>query len=241
MIQPVIARRLIYPLQERLLKRPTFAYLAELEQSQWLSRKGVEQLQENKLAELLQSAYQHCPWHRERLMAAGIAPDGQVSLADLSRLPTMDKQDAIAHGERMVWRRVPGGTFQYNTGGSSGQPLIFYYGRRRQASDAAGRMRARRWWGVEPGDPEVYLWGAPVELDKTDRIKTLRDRLLNQLVLNAFDMSPVHMEELCPGYPVLPAMLYLWLCQLGGAAGCPRPGAEHQAAPAPAKGCVHHR
>ena len=101
----------------------------------------------------------------------------------------------LIHGDQMVWHGVPGGAFKYNTGGSSGQPLIFYYGRRRQASDAAGRMRARRWWGVEPGDPEVYLWGAPVELDKTDRIKTLRDRLINQLVLNAFEMSPAAMDE----------------------------------------------
>jgi phenylacetate-CoA ligase len=155
----------------------------------------MEQLQEKKLTELLKPAYLYCPWHRERLMAAGIAPDGRVSLAELRRLPTMDKQDAVVHGERMVWRDVPGGIFRYNTGGSSGQPLLFYYGRRRQASDAADRMRARRWWGVEPGDPEVYLWGAPVELDKTDRIKALRDRLLNQLVLNAFDMSPAHMGD----------------------------------------------
>ena len=195
MINSVLARHLIYPLHERLLNRPTFAYLAELEQSQWLSRDGMEQLQEKKLTELLLQAYKHCPWHRERLMAADISPDGRVSLADLCRLPTMDKQDAVVHGEKMVWRDAPGGVFQYNTGGSSGQPLIFYYGRRRQASDAAGRMRARRWWGVEPGEPEVYLWGAPVELDKTDRIKMLRDRLLNQLVLNAFDMSPIHMQE----------------------------------------------
>jgi phenylacetate-CoA ligase len=195
MILPVLSRRLIYPLHERILKRPTFAYLAELEQSQWLSREMMEQLQEKKLAALLKCAYQHCPWHRNRLMAAGIASSERVSLADLRRLPTMDKQDAVIHGERMVWRDVPGGVFQYNTGGSSGQPLIFYYGRRRQASDAAGRMRARRWWGVAPGEPEVYLWGAPVELDKTDRIKVLRDRLLNQLVLNAFDMSPAQMEE----------------------------------------------
>ncbi len=195
MIQPVLARRLVYPLHERLLKRPTFAYLAELEQSQWLSREGMEQLQELKLAGLLDAAWQHCPWHRERLMATGIDTERPVSLADLQRLPTMDKQAAVTHGEQMVWHGVPGGTFQYNTGGSSGQPLIFYYGRRRQASDAAGRMRARRWWGVEPGDPEVYLWGAPVELDKTDRIKALRDRLLNQLVLNAFEMSPAHMDE----------------------------------------------
>jgi phenylacetate-CoA ligase len=195
MIAPVLARHLVYPLHERLLQRPTFAYLDELDQSQWLSREAMEQLQEQKLAELLRAAYQHCPWHRERMRAAGIDPKGQVSLADLRRLPTMDKQDAVTHGDHMVWAGVPGGAFKYNTGGSSGQPLIFYYGRRRQASDAAGRMRARRWWGVEPGDPEVYLWGAPVELEKTDRVKALRDRLLNQLVLNAFEMSPERMDS----------------------------------------------
>jgi phenylacetate-CoA ligase len=85
--------------------------------------------------------------------------------------------------------------FKYTTGGSSGEPLIFYYGRSRQAADAAGRLRARRWWGVEPGEREVYLWGAPVELNKTDRIKTLRDRLVNQLLLNAFEMSPERMGD----------------------------------------------
>jgi phenylacetate-CoA ligase len=195
MMSSVLARRLMYPLHERLLKRPTFSYLEELEQSQWLSREAMGELQERKLAELLKTADQHCPWHRERIRAANIDPAGPVSLTDLRRLPTMDKQDAVVHGEQMVWTGVPGGIFQYNTGGSSGQPLIFYYGRRRQAADAAGRMRARRWWGVEPGDREVYLWGAPVELDKTDRIKSLRDRLLNQLVLNAFEMSSGHMDE----------------------------------------------
>ena len=195
MISASLARHLVYPLHERLMKRPTFSYLAEIEASQWLSRAGMEQLQEKKLADLLHSAYAHCSWHRTRMTLAGIDPNGPVSLGDLRRLPTMDKQDVATHGEQMVWHGVPGGAFKYNTGGSSGQPLIFYYGRRRQASDAAGRMRARRWWGVEPGDPEVYLWGAPVELNKTDRIKTLRDRLINQLVLNAFEMSPAAMDD----------------------------------------------
>ena len=195
MIRSSLARHLVYPLHERLMKRPTFPYLAELESSQWFSRSGMQKLQEEKLASLLRSAYEHGSWHYERMNAAGIDPDGPVSLEDLRRLPTMDKQDALVHGDKMVWHDVPGGAYKYNTGGSSGQPLIFYYGRRRQASDAAGRMRARRWWGVEPGDREVYLWGAPVELDKTDRIKTLRDRLINQLVLNAFEMSPAAMDE----------------------------------------------
>jgi phenylacetate-CoA ligase len=192
---PLLARKLVYPLQERLLGRPTFPYLEELERSQWLSQSGIKKLQEEKLTALLKSAYEHCSWHQERMDMAGIDTDVSVPFEELHRLPTMDKQDALVHGDQMVWHAVPGGAFKYNTGGSSGQPLIFYYGRRRQASDAAGRMRARRWWGVEPGDPEVYLWGAPVELDNTDRIKTIRDRLINQLVLNAFEMSPARMDE----------------------------------------------
>jgi phenylacetate-CoA ligase len=192
---PVIARKLVYPMHERLMRRPTFDYVASLEESQWLSRGEVERLQMDKLTQLLRGAKAHSPWHARRLMDANIDPDtGEVSLADLRRLPTMSKQDARENVERIAWRGVPGGAFKYNTGGSSGQPLIFYYGRWRQASDAAGRIRARRWWGVDVGEREVYLWGAPVELNKTDRIKTIRDRLLNQLVLNAFEMSPRQMD-----------------------------------------------
>ena len=190
----LLAGRVIYPLQELAFRRPTFSYLSDLERSQWLPRDGVEALQLDKLRCLLGVAHAHCPWHRRRLDAAGLRPYSLASLEDLRRLPLMDKQDAAAHRDELVWRDVPGGAFQYNTGGSSGQPLIFHFGRARQASDAAGRMRARRWWEVEPGDPEVYLWGAPVELNKTDWVKTVRDRLINQLVLNAFAMSPARMD-----------------------------------------------
>jgi phenylacetate-CoA ligase len=188
------AARAVYRLQERALGRPTFAMLAALERSQWLTRAQLEQQQLAALQRLLQLAHTHCPWHRQRIDAAGLDPRALSRLADLQRLPTMTRADASAHAAGLVWHSVPGGAQRYNTGGSSGQPLIFHFGRRRQASDAAGRMRARRWWGVAPGEREAYLWGAPVELNKTDRIKTLRDRLVNQLVLNAFAMAPPVMD-----------------------------------------------
>jgi phenylacetate-CoA ligase len=185
-------------MQEAMLRRPTFALLAALEQSQNLSRDEIVSMQTKHLNRLLASAMSHSPWHAGRLRAAGLAEavrDGAVTLADLARLPTMNKRDARDNVEQLVWRAVPGGVFKYTTGGSSGEPLIFYFGRARQAADAAGRLRARRWWGVQPGEREVYLWGAPVELNKTDRIKTLRDRLVNQLLLNAFEMSPARMDD----------------------------------------------
>jgi phenylacetate-CoA ligase len=191
-----LARRVVYPLQEHLLRRPTFEYLESLERSQWLDREALERLQLEKLHALLAIAVRHSPWHAGRIRAAGLDVErGEpVSFADFRRLSVMTKAEARANAEGMRWEGVPGGAFRYNTGGSSGEPLIFHFGRTRQASDAAGRIRARRWWGIEPGDREVYLWGAPTELHATDRIKTLRDRLLNQLVLNAFEMSPANMD-----------------------------------------------
>jgi phenylacetate-CoA ligase len=188
----------VFRTQEALLRRPTFAVLAELERTQWLPPSALRAVQAERLNALLGMAIAHSPWHAERLRAAGLdgaVRDQSVTLSDLPRLPTMDKRDARENVERLVWRGVPGGAFPYTTGGSSGEPLIFHFGRARQAADAAGRLRARRWWGVEPGDREVYLWGAPVELSKTDRIKTLRDRLVNQLLLNAFEMSPARMDD----------------------------------------------
>lgn len=180
------------------MRRPTFACLARLERSQWLTRDDIEARQTHALNRFLHNAAQHSPWHAQRLRAAGLdeaVRHGEMQLTDLSHLPTMNKRDARDHIDQLVWRGAPGGVFQYTTGGSSGEPLTFYFGRTRQAADAAGRLRARRWWGVNPGDREVYLWGAPVELNRNDRIKTLRDRLVNQVLLNAFEMSAARMDE----------------------------------------------
>lgn len=193
-MNPFISRQLIYPLQEKLLNRPTFPYLAELEKTQWYSRNELESLQLQKLQALLKSAKEHSAWHAKRIENSGINIE-DLSFDEFKKMPVMTRADAQQHGNEMAWPGVPGGSFRYTTGGSSGQPLIFHFGRSRQASDAAGRIRARRWWGVNVGEPEVYLWGAPVELNKTDRIKTIRDRLLNQLLLNAFEMSPEKMSD----------------------------------------------
>jgi phenylacetate-CoA ligase len=194
---PAWFARTVFRAQEAAMRRPTFSVLAGLERTQWLSPEGLQHEQTMRLNQLLHTALLHSPWHAARLREAGLdarVRAGEATLADLALLPTMDKRDARDNVEQLVWLNAPGGVFKYTTGGSSGEPLIFYFGRARQAADAAGRLRARRWWGVEPGAREVYLWGAPVELNKTDRIKTLRDRLVNQLLLNAFEMSPERMD-----------------------------------------------
>jgi len=104
---PAWFARSVYRAQEAAMHRPTFAMLAELERTQWLSREGIEAYQTQRLNQLLAGTLAHSPWHAERLRAAGldeVARVGAVTLGDLTRLPTMNKCDARDHVEQLVWR-----------------------------------------------------------------------------------------------------------------------------------------
>jgi phenylacetate-CoA ligase len=59
----------------------------------------------------------------------------------------------------------------------------------RAAFTDAVRLRAHRWFDVDMGAREVVLWGSPIELGRQDRLRELRDRLLNSRLLSAFDLG----------------------------------------------------
>ncbi len=188
-MHPLIVRQIIFPLHERLLGRGTRGYLRRLERSQWWPVDRLRRLQQAKLRELLAHAYSKCAFYRRRIDQAGIDPAG-VTLDRLSSLPVLTKSDIVEHNQEMIDPTVRGGLHHCTTGGSTGVPLAFQTGRRRQAADQAARARTRRWFGVDIGERELYVWGSPVEHTRQDRIKTLRDALTNHRLLNAFRMTP---------------------------------------------------
>lgn len=191
-----LAGQVFWPLTERLCQRDTMRRLAALNRTQHLPQEAIREIQERKLRRLLQIASEHCPYHGRRIRRAGIDPnDPRLALDVLRSLSLLTRDDVREHRDEMTWFGCPrGGPRLYNTGGSSGEPLKFYFDRFRQAADGAARWRSRQWWGVQPGDPEILLWGAPIELAANDRLRRWRDALLNQCILNAFDMTDTTMD-----------------------------------------------
>ncbi|HUW84741.1 MAG TPA: phenylacetate--CoA ligase family protein [Phycisphaerae bacterium] len=190
-----VAGNVITPLLERVLGRNTVRLAAQLEGSQWLDRQALRTMQIEKLRTLLEHAREHCPFYRRRFDESGVDPAHVTSLLDLRRLPLLLRRDVAQNRRALSWPDVPGGLIRSNTGGSTGEPLVFYVDRRRQSAFKAARIRAQRWFGVDPGDRQVYLWGAPAELSQQDRLKSFRDWLTNELLLSAFEMSPERMDE----------------------------------------------
>lgn len=193
-----LVRSVIYPLHERLLRRGTMRYVRELAWSQWFAPDDLRELQGVKLAALLRHAWLNVPFYRARLAAAGVGTETNIGDVDsrtiLGRLKLLTKEEIRSSIGAITWHDAPGGVFPHNTGGSTGEPLIFVVDRRRQGYDQAARIRTHRWFGVEFGDRELLLWGSPIERRRTDGIKSLRDALCNQRLFDAFNMSPERMD-----------------------------------------------
>ena len=185
---------LLFPLHERLKRHDTVRLRHAMEDVQWLTADRIAELQLERLREFLQDVALRVPYYRDLFARIGFSASNVQSLADLERLPFLTKSVIRANTEALKHAHARG-LARFNTGGSSGEPLIFFIGTKRVSHDVAAKWRATRWWGVDIGDPEIVVWGSPIELGKQDRIKYVRDKLLRTRLLPAFEMSETKLDQ----------------------------------------------
>ena len=184
----------LFPLQERLKHHNTVAVLRNMEDVQWWAPERVVELQLKRLRALLQDVGQHVPYFRSLFTEIGFVPADLTAASDLQRLPFLTKPLVRANTELLKHKHAQG-LSRFNTGGSSGEPLIFFIGDKRVSHDVGAKWRATRWWDVDIGDPEIVVWGSPIELGKQDRVKMWRDRLMRTRLLPAFEMSEGKLDQ----------------------------------------------
>ncbi len=153
-------RRLIYPIWSRKDGDYPLAHLREFERTQYFSPERLRELQWERLERLVHHAYERCPFYRERWSAAGIRPGDIRGFDDFARLPLVTKRDIQEHAPDMVRSdRSPGDLVQNRTGGSTGEPLVFYLDPDRVRSRAASSIRHDRWAGKDIGTYYASIWG----------------------------------------------------------------------------------
>lgn len=179
---------ILFPLHEALKKHSTVKVRRDMERSQWLDSRQIQQLQLNTLRSFLTDVNQHVPYYRQLFAGCAFDPRGLNDLSQLARLPLLDKATIRANLDALKAEDAES-LSRFNTGGSSGEPLIFFIGNKRVSHDVAAKWRATRWWGVDIGDPEAVIWGSPIELGSQDKIRLLRDKLLRTRLIPAFEMS----------------------------------------------------
>ena len=203
-----LCSKALFPLHERLKGHRSLELRRRLEKSQWWTPEEIARDRDQRLRAFLCRVGSTVPHYRSLFEARGFDPAALISADDLRALPLLEKSEIRANPERFI-AQPHGPLTRYNTGGSSGEPLIFHMGLGRKSHDVAAKWRATRWWGVDIGDPELVVWGSPIELGAQDRVRRLRDAVLRSHLLPAFEMSPGRIEGFIAAIRrVRPAMLF---------------------------------
>ncbi len=185
---------LVFPLHEKLKRHTTVSVRKQMEETQWWTKEQIEAYQTEQLQNMLLSIYEHVPYYKSIMQERGLKPTDFTALGDLQKLPFLTKEIIRAHTERLKSNDAKS-LARFNTGGSTGAPLIFYIGKERISHDVAAKWRATRWWGVDIGDPEIVIWGSPVELGAQDRIRAIRDLIFRTKLIPAFEMSEKNLDR----------------------------------------------
>jgi phenylacetate-CoA ligase len=152
--------KVAFPLWNGVLKgRPTSSHLRFVEETQWRSRHEIDAIQAGELRRLLDHAYANVPYYRRLFDEAGLKPTDIRSAADLSRLPIIDRAEAIRSvSERtaVAGARVD---IQKATSGTTGMPLTIGYDWGSDYWRQAMRMRGYGWAGYRIGRRALHLWG----------------------------------------------------------------------------------
>jgi phenylacetate-CoA ligase len=179
---------LLFPLHEWCKGHDSVRTRRWFEQTQWWSRDQLGQLRLDRLKRLVNDACANVPYYRNVSARLGVSAEDIRSLDDLASWPFLTKALIRAHRDELK-RDGCRDLILSNTGGSTGEPLQFFLGKERVSHDVAAKWRATRWWGMDIGDPEIVIWGSPIELGAQDWARLLRDALLRTRLLSAFEMS----------------------------------------------------
>lgn len=189
-----VVKNIIFPLHEKLKGHKSREYLKDLEYSQWWDAGKLESYKIKKLQNFISYISAHVPYYNKILDELGLSPKDFTSLTDIQKLSLTDKKFMRENSEQLISLRNE--TLQkFNTGGSTGEPLIFYLSKERVSHDIAAKWRATRWWGVDIGDPEIVVWGSPIELGTQDVVKKIRDKVLRTTLLPAFEMTTERIRD----------------------------------------------
>lgn len=199
---------LLFPLHERIKGHDSVDRRKNLEESQWWPAAQLEVYRARRLQQFLVDIGRRVPYYRQLFKRLAFDPTTVESTQALRALPLLTKRD-IRENVDDLKAEGHGPLTRYNTGGSSGEPLVFYMGKGRKSHDVAAKWRATRWWGVDIGDPELVVWGSPIELGAQDRVRRLRDGLMRSHLLPAFEMSPQNLDRFVTAIRAArPAMLF---------------------------------
>jgi len=166
-MNPTLYQKTIFPIFDLLRGRHNMERLKFLRESQFWPGEKLEAWRLERLNVLLSQAKENSQFHRNRLDRLSLP---LKSLEDLQRLPILTKDEIRAHREEIKCENIPASRMELGkTGGSTGEPMHYYYDKQGMDWNRGTVYRSQEWSGTYLGEKTVQMMGS--HYDYTERKK----------------------------------------------------------------------
>lgn len=165
--------------------------LAQLKRSASRSTEAILEDQLVRLKRTLLHAGKTVPYYRMLFHSIGFAPDSIQSIADLERLPTLEKETMRRRQDELGAESGAGRTISLHTSGTTGKALQLSISQEANQRSYACMWFHYGWAGVSRGDRFASLSGQPIA--SPDRLRPpfwVHDRLENELLFSSQHITP---------------------------------------------------
>ena len=169
-----------------------YMLLKPLLQNQQLSQASLQQKQQYHLNHIIRFACQHTDYYQKRY--AGLI--GEKTMANISRLPILQKQDVIKNREAMLADTAERDQIKLGyTGGSTGTPVSFYVDAYKTELMRAGMMRSYMWSGWRPGQKVLNFWGAKQDIKQDSLKKRFNNFTAAEKTIHAWEYDEQKLQQ----------------------------------------------
>jgi len=171
------------------------SYYKWLMETQWLSVKELEEIQNEQLIKLIEHAYQNVPYYTKLFQKLGITPDDIQKRECLKLLPILTKDDIRLNFNDLIAKNHKDfKPILKHTSGSTGEPLKYYIDKNLDALTKAAVRRHWAWCGIGLHDTVAVFRGSLIEDFKEEK-KMLVKQIGNDYHFSTFEMTPNVMND----------------------------------------------
>jgi phenylacetate-CoA ligase len=187
------------PLHKWIISKRAKSFYLWLKGLEFSSKDEIDRLQLRRLRSLLQHAYLTVPYYKRAFDAAGFKPNQIESIADLSKIPLLSKQDVRENVHFAMFSDLHNKKEMHkiNTSGSTGEPFVCYADKFQLEMRFATTLRALEMSGWKFGDKQLRLWHQTLGMSRTQAFKERLDAwFMRRHFIPAFEMSEVSLKSL---------------------------------------------
>lgn len=187
-----------YKLEHQRYGKDYHHIFESLVESDFWPKDQIMAYKEEQLSKIIEYAFKHCPYYRQRYTSLGLSPRDFTGIESLKKFPVLTKEDVRTNWQGMlsdeydVRQLIP-----YHTSGSTGKALDFYWTKHNLQFYWAVVWRGRHRFGISKGDLHLNFSGkivVPITQNKPPYWRY--NKALNQYMLNMQHISERKIKDI---------------------------------------------